>query len=118
MGFASGLLAGIATGAEEVISEDIRAGKLETQQLAKLRAERTIQRQDKRDETLRENIAKSQKLAAQLGPGGEAILKHYIEKGGLPYAEEATAQLHMLVFQLGKEIFQLHNNLARWQPHL
>lgn len=93
MGFTSGLLAGIATGAEEVISEDIRAGKLETQQLAKLRAERTIQRQDKRDETLRENIAKSQKLAAQLGPGGEAILKHYIEKGGLPYAEEATAQL-------------------------
>ena len=93
MGFTSGLLAGIATGAEEVISEDIRAGKLETQQLAKLRAERTIQRQDKRDETLRENIAKSQKLAAQLGSGGEAILKHYIEKGGLPYAEEATAQL-------------------------
>ena len=93
MGFTSGLLAGIATGAEEVISEDIRAGKLETQQLAKLRAERTIQRQDKRNETLRENIAKSQKLAAQLGPGGEAILKHYIEKGGLPYAEEATAQL-------------------------
>lgn len=93
MGFTSGLLAGIATGAEKVISEDIRAGKLETQQLAKLRAERTIQRQDKRDETLRENIAKSQKLAAQLGPGGTAILRHYIEKGGLPYAEEATAQL-------------------------
>ena len=92
-GFAKGLLAGIATGAEEVISEDIKAGKLETKQLAKLRAERTIQRQDERDKTLRENIAKTQKLAAQLGPGGTAILRHYIEKGGLPYAEEATAQL-------------------------
>jgi len=102
MGFTSGLLAGIATGAEKVISEDIRAGKLETQQLAKLRAERTIQRQDKRDETLRENLAKTQKLAAQLGEGGEAILRHYIEKGGLPYAEEATSQLLAYTKQIGQ----------------
>ena len=93
MSLFKGVLAGIATGAEEVISADIEAGKLETKQLAKLRAERTIQRQDERNKTLRENIAKTQKLAAQLGPGGTSILRHYIEKGGLPYAEEATAQL-------------------------
>jgi hypothetical protein len=93
MGFASGLLAGIATGAEKVISADIEAGKLETRQLAKLRAERTIQRQDKRDAEVRENLAKTQKLIAQIGEGGIPIVRHYIEKGGLPYAEEATAKL-------------------------
>ena len=93
MGFAKGLLAGIATGAEKVISADIEAGKLETRQLAKLRAERTIQRQDKRDAEVRENLAKTQKLIAQIGEGGIPIVRHYIEKGGLPYAEEATAKL-------------------------
>ena len=93
MGFASGLLAGIATGAEEVISADIKAGKLETQQLAKLRAERTIQRQDKRDAAVRENLAKTQKLIAQIGEGADIILKNFVEKGGLGYAEEATANL-------------------------
>ena len=93
MGFASGLLAGIATGADKVISADIEAGKLETRQLAKLRAERTIQRQDKRDADVRENLAKTQKLIAQIGEGGIPIVRHYIEKGGLPYAEEATAKL-------------------------
>ena len=93
MSLFKGVLAGIATGAEEVISADIEAGKLETQQLAKLRAERTIQRQDKRDAAVRENLAKTQKLIAQIGEGGIPIVRHYIEKGGLPYAEEATAKL-------------------------
>jgi hypothetical protein len=93
MGFASGLLAGIATGAEEVISKDLEAGKLETKQLAKLRAERTMQRSDQRDKDVRESFEKTQKLAAQLGPGADIILKNFVEKGGLGYAEEATANL-------------------------
>ena len=93
MGFATGLLTGIAQGANKVISQDIEAAKLETRQLARLRAERTMQRQDRREELYRENLETTQKLAAQLGPGGEAILRHYIQKGGLPYAEEATARL-------------------------
>ena len=93
MGFATGLLTGIAEGANKVISQDIADAKLETRQLARLRAERTMQRQDRREELYRENLETTQKLAAQLGPGGEAILRHYIQKGGLPYAEEATARL-------------------------
>ena len=93
MGLASGILAGLAKGATNVISADLEAGKLETKELAKIRAQRTIERQDKRDAEVRENLAKTQKLIAQIGEGGIPIVRHYIEKGGLPYAEEATAKL-------------------------
>lgn len=93
MGFATGLLTGIAEGATKVISEDIEDGKLQTRQLAKLRAERTIQRSDKRDEELRENIAKTQKLAAKIGPGADIILKNFINRFGMEGAVEATEDL-------------------------
>ena len=93
MGFATGLLTGIAEGANKVISEDIEEGKLQTRQLAKLRTERTIQRSDERDEEFRENLAKTQKLAAQIGPGADVILKNFIKRFGMEGAVEATEDL-------------------------
>tara|TARA_B100001250_G_C19816030_1_gene798447 strand:- start:1712 stop:3187 length:1476 start_codon:yes stop_codon:yes gene_type:complete len=93
MGFATGLLTGIAEGANKVISQDIADAKLETRQLARLRAERTMQRSDKRDEELRENIAQTQKLAAKIGPGADIILKNLISRYGMQGAVEATEDL-------------------------
>lgn len=93
MGFATGLLTGIAEGANKVISEDIEEGKLQTRQLAKLRTERTVQRSDKRDEEFRENLEKTQKLAAQIGPGADVILKNFIKRFGMEGAVEATEDL-------------------------
>ena len=93
MGFSYGLLAGLAEGANEVISKDIEAGKKETQILAKLRAERTIQRSERRDELLRQNIEKTERMAARIGAGSDVILRNFIGKYGVAGAEEATTNL-------------------------
>lgn len=93
MGFTSGLLAGLAEGANEVISKDIEAGKKETQMLAKLRAERTIQRNEQREERLRQNIERTERMAARIGAGSDVILRNFIGKYGVAGAEEATTNL-------------------------
>ena len=93
MGFTSGLLAGLAEGANEVISKDIEAGKKETQMLAKLRAERTIQRNEQREERLQQNIERTERMAARIGAGSDVILRNFIGKYGVAGAEEATTNL-------------------------
>lgn len=100
-GFSKGLIQGLAEGAEEVISKDIEEGKAQTRQLAKIRTERTIQRSDKREEEVKENFKKAQELAAKIGPGADLILKNYIKKGGMAYAEQATTNLLEVTKALG-----------------
>ena len=93
MGFATGLLTGIAEGANKVISQDIADAKLRARELAKITAQNQIQLNSQRRDLLRSANKTAQKLAAKIGPGSDIILKNFINRYGIDGAVEATENL-------------------------